>query len=243
MKRLFSFSLLSLFLLQLAALPALCQSTEEILQKMIEAQGGREALEKIKDTKLQGSIELVQYGMSGSFVVYHKEPNKMRIDVEVIGMVITQAFDGKTAWAVNPQTGTAEEMAEQTAEYFKREAIGIDSLLNPEKIGITYAFKETEKIEEKDYLVLEQTHSDGFKATFYVDAETFLTYKTKATTLNQMGVEVEAETFVSDYKKIDGIMVSHSMSVFQEGEEAMTMTFTDVKFNSDLEDSLFKMKK
>jgi hypothetical protein len=56
-----------------------------------------------------------------------------------------------------------------------------------------------------------------------------------------MGIEVEAETFFSDYKKVDGIMVAHTLVSYQDGEEFMTMTITEVKFNSALEDSLFAM--
>ena len=36
------------------------------------------------------------------------------------------------------------------------------------------------------------------------------------------------------------MMVAYSMRVVQEGEESMVMTFTDVAFNTGLEDSLFK---
>ena len=80
--------------------------------------------------------------------------------------------------------------------------------------------------------------------TIYKDApriQTYLAFKGKGKTLNNMGAEVEAETFFSDYKKVDGIMVAHTLVSYQEGEEFMTMTITDVKFNSGLEDSLFAM--
>lgn len=241
MKKLFSICLVSFFFLSLIASPGLCQTAEEILEKMIEAQGGRKVLENIKDITFSGSMEMIQMAMSGSMTVYRKEPNKMRSDIEMMGMMITQAFDGKTAWIINPQTGSTEEMPEKAAAYIKREALGFDALLHPEKYGITIASKGKEKIEDKDYFVLEQTFSDGHKATLYVDSETYLTYKTKATTLNQMGVEVEAESIISDYQEVDGLMFPHSIKAFQDAQEFMNITITEVSINSDLEDSLFKM--
>jgi len=165
----------------------------------------------------------------------------MRLDIEVMAATVIQAFDGKTAWGVNPQTGSAQEMPEKTAKYFKRQALGNDALLHPEKYGITYTYKGKKKIEDKDYLELEQTYSDGHTVTIFINPKTYLTFKTESISLNQMGVEVESETFVSDYRKINGLMIAHSMVTHQEGEEYMRMTIDEVRFNSNLEDSLFSM--
>jgi outer membrane lipoprotein-sorting protein len=241
MKKIFSACLLSLFLLSLMTSPGLSQEASDILKKMVEAQGGKKGIEKIKDMTSSGTMELTQMGLTGSMTLYKKEPNKVRIDIEVMGMIITQAFDGETAWGVTPQTGSREEMPEQQAEDMKRRALGIDAFIYPEKYGIAFAYKGKEKIEEKEYLVLEQTFSDGHKTTLYIDPKTYLTYKTKSTTVNQMGVEVEQETFASDFKKVNGMTIAYSIIIFQDGEESMKLTIADVTFNSGLEDSLFKM--
>ncbi len=241
MKKTFSFLLLFLFILGLMTSPGLCQKSEKILEKMIKAQGGKNVLEKINDTTLTGTFEMKAMGISGTMTIYQKEPNKMRWDAEMMGMMMTQAFDGETAWVVDPQTGSAQEMPEKMAEDFKRGAFGRDTMLNPKKLGITYTHTGMEKIEDQDYLVLEQTFADGYKSTLYVDPKTYLVYKTKGMSLNQAGVEVEAETYVSDYRDVDGVMVAHSMKIFQDGEEFMTMTIDQVTFNSDLEDTLFSM--
>jgi len=241
MKRIFTLCLLSIFLFSFTASPGLCQTAKEILAKMIEAQGGKKVFESTKDITTSGSFELVQQGLSGSMTVYKKEPDKRRLDFEVMGMVVTQAYDGETAWQVNPQTGSTEEMAEQQATEMKRDAMPLVSILYPEKYGLSFTLKEKEKIEDKDYFVLEMTFPDGFKATLYIDPETYLIYKTKATIMGQMGVEVESEQFTSDYKKVDGMIMAHSITVFNDGEEFLNVTITEVSFNTGLEDSLFKM--
>ncbi len=209
---------------------------------MVEAQGGKKVLEKVKDSTSTGSLELISMGMTGTVTMYKKEPDKVRMDIEVMGMVITQAYDGETAWWVNPQTGSREEVPEQQSQDMKRMALGIDAFLYPEKYGISFAFKGKEKLEEKEYLVLEQTFSDGHKATLYIDPKTYLTYKSKSTTVNQMGVEVEQETFESDFKKVEGMTIAYSIVIFQDGEEFMKLALSEVTFNTGLEDSLFKME-
>lgn len=242
MRKIFLLSLLSIFLLSTYALPDIEKDAQDILNKMIEAQGGRETLEKIEDTKISGTIEMTQMGVNGTLTIYFKEPNKMRFDVEVMGMVITQAYDGETAWFTNPQTGNSEEMPEQMAVDFKRQAFGNDSLLNPEKFGITYAYKGKEAVEGKEYLMLEQTFDDGFKAMLYIDSETFLLYKTKAKTISPAGAEVEAETLMEDYIEVEGMMMPTSMTTFQDGNEFMVMTLSESTFNTGVEDSFFEMK-
>lgn len=230
-----------LTLLALVSAPASGQTAKEILGKWIDAQGGAKALEAVKDTTITGSVQLVSMGVNGTVTMYQKEPNMMRLDIEVMGMVITQAFDGEKAWMIDPQTGAATEMPENASQEFKRQALGNAALLNPEKYGIKYDFKGKEKLEDKEYLVLEQTTEDGHKTTIYLDPQTYLTYKTKGTALGQAGVEVMAETITTDYKKVDGLLIAHSMTEYQDGQEFMRMTMTKVVFNSNLEDSFFKM--
>jgi outer membrane lipoprotein-sorting protein len=240
MKKTLLLGFLGLFLLSLVSSPGIAQDANEILKKMIDAMGGRKVLESVRDTTLTGTWEMTQMGGSGNLTMYQKEPNKMRWDGEMMGMVITMAYDGAMAWWLNPQTGAREDMAESMAEDFKRGAMGNDTLLDPAKFGISFAYKGKEIINNKDYFVLEETYSDGYKTTLYIDPETGLPYKAKSKSMGPGGTEVESESVMSDYRKIDGVMIAHSITIIQGGQEYMRMTFTSVKFNTGLEDSLFK---
>lgn len=251
MKKLFLIPTVFLVIAGLLAPPLFSNPSQEnktdskaaqILAKMIEAQGGRKRIQEIKDMTVLGSVEITQFGMEGSLTLYQKEPNKVRTDVEVMGTVITQAYDGKTAWRFNPQTGENEELPEQMAADFKRQALGNDSLLHPEKYGIYYTYEGTEKIDDKEHHVLKQYFEDGFESTLYLDGETYLITKSKATTIDyESGVEVLVETLQSDYKEVDGTMVAHSLISYRDGEEYMVTTISEVKYNTGLKDSLFKM--
>ncbi len=240
MKKFTIFCVVGLFLLTSLTSPGLAQSAKDILDKMIKAQGGKANLEKIKDTTMSGTLEMVSMGLSGSLTFYQKEPNKMRMDMELMGMVITQAYDGEIAWGLDPSTGSIQEMAGEQAKDMERMALGNDSILHPEKYGITYSYKGKETIEGQDYYILEQVFEDGFSATMYIDAKTYLMYKTISKAPNQMGIEVDQEVFTTDYRKVEGMMVAHEMRIMQDGEEFLTMIFTEVAFNTGLEESLFK---
>lgn len=241
MKRTFVLGLLGVFLVGLITSPGLADKGKEVLEKMIEASGGRKLLSGIKDMTMSGTMEITMAGMSGSMTIYSKEPNKMRMDMEVMGMVISTAYDGETAWVTNPATGATEELSGEAADQVVRQSLGNEALLlNPEKFGITYTYKGEEKVDDKDCVVLEVTYSDGHTATLYIDAKTYLMYKVKQTSLTQMGVEADSDVYLSDYKDVGGMKIAHTMKVFQDGQEAVTMTFTEVKFNTGIDDSLFK---
>jgi len=236
MKKALSSCLSGIFILILMSPPGFGQNASGILDKMIEAQGGRKVLEGIKDTTLLGTIEWVEAGggsMNGTFTQYQKEPNRARRDIEIMGMVRTDAFDGKIAWT--NEAGTLSVDSEKDAAEKKSGAQGYAALLYPEKYGIAYVLKGQEKIEGNDYFVLEQTVPGGVPITQFVDAKTYLIYKIQIP---------EQATFMSDYRKVDGVMIPHALT-FRGGEggDYMILRVTGVSFNKDLEDALFQMKK
>lgn len=244
MRKIFSLCILGIFVLNFMSSPSLGEDVDGILEKMIDAQGGRKVLEGIKDTTTTADIELSQMGLTGTITMYHKEPNKSRQDIEVMGMVMTNAFDGEMAWMINPQTGSSEELSEEMAAEVKRSSLnrGNSLILNPGKFGAKYTFKAKEKVDDRDCLVVSLVYADGHETTMYVDAETYLLYKTVQMAINQTGVEVEQEMIFADYQKVDGLTSPFTMTINQDGEEFGVMTVTEVKLNSGLEDSLFKME-
>lgn len=235
-------SVLGLFCLGLLVSAGFSQDIKEIRAQMVEASGGKKVYENLKDLTISGTLDLTMQGLSGTLTIYKKEPDKRRTDIEVMGMLITQAYDGEIAWFTNPQTGSAEELSGDQAAQLKRQAMPSLAAVYPEKYGISWEYKGKESIEEKEYLVLSSTYPDGFKVTVYVDPETYLTYKTKSVTTGQMGTEVEVEQYSADYKTIGGMVFPSLITSFQDGEEYSVITIDDVKTNTGLEDSMFKMQ-
>ena len=242
MKKIVSMSVLGLFCLGLLASAGLSQDIKEIRAKMIDASGGKEIYENLRDLTITGSLDLTMQGLSGALTIYKKEPDKRRTDIEVMGMLITQAYDGEIAWYTNPQTGVAEELSGDQAAQLKRQAMPSLASVYPEKYGISWEYKTKETIESKEYLVLKSTYPDGFTVMVYVDPETYLTYKTVAVTTGQMGTEVEVEQYSADYKKIGGMVFPSVITSYQDGEEYSVITIENVEVNKGLEDSMFKME-
>jgi hypothetical protein len=237
------FAALTLMILAGAVVGAQAQEAKDVLAKMIAAQGGPKALEAIKDTAVSGTLDMVQMGMNGTITITKKDPGMIRVDIEIAGMLISQGYDGLKGWLVNPQAGTTD-MPELQEKSMRRQALGPQATLNPEKFGITYELKGREKVGDKDCYVLVQSFKDGYSATLYVDASTGLIAKLKGKTLDSTGSgeEVESETIYDDYKIEQGFMVAHKMSTSQNGAPIMQMTFTSITVNANPPDSFFKMK-
>ena len=232
-----------LALLAGSALNAGAQETKDVLAKMIAAQGGAKALEAIKDAAISGTLEMIQMGMNGTITITKKDPNMIRIDIEIAGMLISQGYDGVKGWLVNPQVGTTD-MPELQEKSMRRQALGPQATLYPEKFGITHELKGREKVGDKDCYVLLQSFKDGHNATIYVDAATGLIAKVRSKTLDSTGSgeEVESESIYDDYKNENGLMLAHKMTTYQGGAAIMEMTFTSVTVNANPPDSFFKMK-
>jgi outer membrane lipoprotein-sorting protein len=112
--------------------------------------------------------------------------------------------------------------------------------IEPEKYGITFTHKGKENIGGRDYHVLEQVYEDGYTMLRYVDAETYLTGRTRSTRAGPGGVEIQVEQVMSDFKKVGGMTMAHSIVTYYNGEVFTTITLKEVRFNTELEDSFFK---
>jgi hypothetical protein len=240
-------------LIALAASPGLGQQTQTaasskealaVLNKMIEATGGRKLLESIKDTVVSGTVEFAQFGITAPITIYLKEPDKIRQDVTVaeFDMTFTQVFDGQKGWQTNINTGKTEEMPYEMAKELGREARGSLAILDPKKAGVVYALKPKAAIEGRDHIVLEQTYPDGHRVTFFLDPETYLPYKTQTKTFDPLGAEVDAESYSTNYQKVGGTMVAFSIRVLHSGSEAQKITVASVSYNTNLDDAIFVIK-
>jgi len=244
MKKMFKSGLSLLFVLVFCTTQGFSLTGKSLLKKMIEAQGGRKNISNVSDSVVKGKVELLAAGLKGSVMISRIEPNLHRVDINLDGLKITQAFDGKTAWIIHPKISSKPtEMPENFAKQFKRQVLGYNTLLYPKKYGITYKFKGREKLKDKDCLVLEGIRADDSRVYYYLDPKTYLVVKFRTKSLNQLGAEVDAENHYSDYRKVEGLMLAFETLTFLEGKEYLKFSITGVNYNSGVNAELFKMSK
>src|SRR6266545_6186472 len=132
--------LLCLALLSAARAADAPPSVDSVLDKFLEACGGRPAIEKIKSRTIKGDLDLM--GSTADWVLEAKAPNKQfsGFNNSILG-VVADGFDGTVAWSKN-QSGVRVKEGEELAKT-KRDA-DFHRNLNLKKLYPDLHYKGTE---------------------------------------------------------------------------------------------------
>ena len=201
---------------------------DEIMDKHIEAIGGKAAFDKLKNSAAEGTMAVG--GIKGPMKVYQAAPNKMLLDVDLPGIgKILEGTDGETAWSNNPFTGARIKKDEERAQAIR------GATFNESKWRDMYKSAECvgeEDVESKPCYKVKLTTPEGNVRTSWYDKKNYLLVKQASKEKSPQG-EIEQESLVSDYKKVDGVLVPHKVVQKAAGQE-MVMTLDKVQFNVDM---------
>ena len=238
---------LTLAVLPLCGTPLVAQDDEptvdELIEKNLEARGGREALENVESARITGTMSMA--GMEAPFVYEWKAPDKVRIEFTLQGMTGVQAYDGETGWMLMPFMGKTEpeKMSPEDASMIKEDADFRGPLFDPESKGWTVEYGGETEVEGTPTYELELTKESGESTTLYLDKEYYLEIK-QENTRTVRGQEVQTETAIGDYKEVGGLLLPHSHdmtnSMAPDGQ-GQTMSFEQVELNVDIPDERFAM--
>src|SRR5258708_24259271 len=89
--------------LALAGVRAFGQTADELIDKNMKALGGADKIRALKSVRMTGKMKFGP--VEAPFTLSKARPEAVRIDFTVQGMTGSQAFDGKTGWAVTPVMG------------------------------------------------------------------------------------------------------------------------------------------
>jgi outer membrane lipoprotein-sorting protein len=229
--------------LGLATPAAQAQTLDELVQKHVEALGGKAKLDAVKGVRMSGKMTMGP-GMEAPFTLEVQDPNKMRMELSIQGMTIIQAYDGKTGWRVVPMTGKTdpELMSADELKQMERQTSNFTDLLTDYKSrGFEAELAGKEDLQGSPAYRIKLTAQDGETVNVFLDAEQYLPLKMVAKTKVQ-GQEVEVETALGDYKEVGGILFPHSMqtkSAMMPG--IASMTIDKIEINPEVAASRFEM--
>lgn len=213
----------------------------QLLDRFIEATGGRAALEKLKSRVMKGTAEVTSLGASGAFEVRAKAPNRQVSRMEMGGFgALREGFDGTNAWTAIPGMGvrlkSGGELARaQRSTPFPREL----------KLAESYAkleVKGSAKVGTAETWILEATPKDGKPDRLYFDKKTGLLVREETLVESAMG-EMNFQIDLGDYRAVDGVQVPFSIRVPQPVELGFRIQLTEVRHNVDVGDSDFSRPK
>ncbi len=214
------------------------QTVEEILNNYFENTGGLEKWQSLETQKMEGKI-FVQ-GMELPGTMTFAKPNKNRQEFSVQGMDIVQAYDGETAWGINPfQSGTEPQKlpAEMAEDMQDQDFPSI--YLNYKENGHTLEYEGTEEVEGTECYKIKATRKNGKVEYHYFDAEYYIPVMVKTTASSGPAKGQTSETFVSNYEEVDGMMLPMAIETKMNGQTMMKITISNVELNPEIDDSIF----
>jgi photosynthetic reaction center cytochrome c subunit len=208
-------------------------TVDQILERYVQALGGRELLEKFTTRVSRGS----RIGADGVLVpeeVYQKAPDKLLVITRYPGLAFTTRFNGNRAWARDRDKENeivGEDLAELTREGTFYKEISLKDLYS----SMTPAGKAT--VGEKEAYVIEATSRLGHPEKLYFDTQTGLLlrrYRETKTVLGPFPLQVDFE----DYQVVDGIKLPLTIRWAMPGR-VWGRRIAEVKHNVAIEDGQF----
>ena len=159
------------------------------------------------------------------------------------GKSFIQAFDGTTAWMVNPFMGSPDPQKsnDEDTQQAKDDSDFIDgSLVDYKTKGNTVELMGKEDVEGTAAYKLKITKKSGSIEYEFLDAQTFLQLRSSGKR-KQGGQEAEYESTPSNYKPVNGVMMPYSLSQKVNGSPMMDLTIEKFEVNTTIDDAIFQL--
>ena len=218
-------------------------TVDQIVQKHTEALGGADKLKAIQTVKATGKASLMGGQLETPVVMQAKRPTSVRMEMTIQGKSFVQAFDGTTAWTVNPYGASPDPQisSDEDTKAARDDADFIDGALVDYKAkGNTVELLGKEDVDGTQAYKLKVTKKSGTVEYDYLDAQTFLPLKSTGTR-QQMGQEFDFESRPSNFKPVNGVLMPFSLEQKVSGKPMMQLTLEKIEANVPIDDSLFRI--
>ncbi|HEX2534035.1 MAG TPA: hypothetical protein VHK69_09890 [Chitinophagaceae bacterium] len=221
---------------------AQAQTADELINKHIEAIGGKEKLSAINAVRMTSTVQVMGNEAPSTTTVVNGKG--YRSESEFGGQKMVQVVTDKGGWAINPFAGGEDPQPMPEEQYKASQAnIYVVPFLNYAANGYKVELQGQEKVGEVNAFKLKMTSKDNVAATYYIDPATFYIVQ-MVQTGDMMGQPVEIRAKFSDYKKTDyGFVVPHTVDMNLGDQLSLTTTITKVEVNPQVDAALFEMKK
>ncbi|HLF46934.1 MAG TPA: hypothetical protein VI548_10945 [Chitinophagaceae bacterium] len=215
------------------------QTVDEIINKHIEAIGGKEKLLELKTVVSEGNF--IFQGMDIPVTIYQSHNQGARVEINVMGMtgyIINTLTEG---WTFMPFQGMASPEA-MAADQVKEAIDQLDlqgPLLNYTEKGHTVEYLGKEDFEGTECFKLKAVLKGGSELTMFIDPANYYIIK-QIVKSKAAGQETEqVQTFSNFQKTAEGLVFAFDQTGFGPGE----ISFSKIEINKPVEESKYKTSK
>lgn len=216
-------------------------TVDEVLDKYVQAIGGRTAVEKLSSRVLKGSVEVPATGETGSVEIYMKAPSKRLSIINIPSSGIDErGFDGTAGWYLDPDEGpqdmSAADLANMKLESDFYRPIRLKSLYP----RLTLIAKE--KVDNREAYVIEAVREDGTSERMYFDVQSGLLVRDDVPLDIPEEGKTTARIEYADYREVDSIKLPFLITQTSPDFDYI-IRLQEIKHNVALDDAKFKKPK
>lgn len=233
--------------------PAFAQDAKpaDVVQKAIEAHGGAAALNKVKiaKTTAKGTMNLGGQKIDYATTAIHSLPDKYKLEttgeLAKLKLVTSQVLNGKKTKIRATLAGADQPLPEKAKDETIQAALVQEaSLLTPLLEAKKYTLKVDKDAEVNGspatVIVVSGNGLKDLKLFFDKKSNQLVKMQRKGLAPGSAGVvEVDEETFLSDFQKYDAVLLPSKVVVMHDKKEFLTMTVTEWKFLDKVEATEF----
>jgi hypothetical protein len=213
-------------------------TADQILEKYVQAVGGKEAIAKVKSRQMKGQY-LPQRGGQVAVEIL-QTGDKFTSTVTTPQGAIQRIVNGSKVWLVSSQE--TREMDTEESVTVRDMADAFDTLKLKEPFP-KMSFGGKDKINDREVVILRGALPDKRRIRLFFDAETGLLLRKVIFNNTIIGPDPVQFDF-EDYKDVDGVKLPFSVRIsYTEPGFSGTRKFTEIKNNVSIDDARFALPK
>lgn len=226
----FGFFILALVFAQFAQ----AQTIDDVINKHIDALGGKENLNKIQNVVMEGSLSI--QGTEIALTITQVNNKLNRQDINAMGMHGFDMMTDKEGWQYMPFQGM-QKPEPKTEDEVKKSQSDLDiagPLVDYASKGHKLELLGKEDVDGTECYKIKATLAGGKELTFFIDPASNMIIRAKETRKIN-GQDMELQTDFSDYKDVEGVKMPFSIT-----QQFGTVLISSIKVNQTLPESVFK---
>jgi hypothetical protein len=215
---------------------------ETLVAKNVEAKGGADAIKALQSLRLSGKMLVNEGQIELTYTQIKKRPDEVRTELVLQGMTVIQAYDGKEGWRVSPFQGRKdpEKMSADDTKSLIEDAEIDGPLVDWKAKGSTVEYIGTEDVDGTMAHKLKVVRKNGDVNFVYLDPDHFLEIRVLTQRVEQ-GAQVEVETDLGDYEKINGVFIPFSEEAGRKGSpDKQKIIIEKAEPNVPVDDAVFR---
>jgi hypothetical protein len=210
---------------------------DALIDRVLEAHGGRAALAKVKAYRMEGTIASRMQG-TGPFVRTFARPDRLRVILDYPGRPEARFLDGAKGW----RSGGQERLAPTPVEGFLLSSMALQA----GRANLPWLLDERRAearllppAPDGKLQGIEVPLGPGLKVTAFVDLATGRIARS-AGDLEVPGMKTGFVTDYSDFRSVEGVLFPFREGNFASGQTTGETVITKVTVNPSLTDSEFR---